>query len=57
MVINLRQIQIGELVCHNVKAVVSDNEDAPLLIGNGVLNQVESFTTDNVNKTIGFHLK
>lgn len=57
MIINLRQIQIGELVCHNIKASVSENENAPLLLGNGVLNQVESFSTDNVNKTIKFHLK
>ncbi len=57
MIINLRQIQIGDLVCHNVKANVSDNENAPLLLGNGVLNQVESFSTDNLNKTIKFHLK
>ena len=57
MIINLKQIQIGELVCYNVRASVSDNENAPLLLGNGVLNQVESFSTDNLNKTIKFHLK
>lgn len=57
MIINLKQIQIGDLVCYNVRASVSDNENAPLLLGNGVLNQVESFSTDNLNKTIKFHLK
>ncbi len=57
MVINLKQIQIGDLICYNVRASVSDNENAPLLLGNGVLNQVESFSTDNLNKTIKFHLK
>lgn len=57
MIINLKQIQIGELLCHNIKASVSDNENAPLLLGNGVLNQVESFETDNLNKTIKFHIK
>lgn len=57
MIINLKQIQIGELKCYNIKASVSDNENAPLLLGNGVLNQVESFSTDNINKTIKFHLK
>ena len=41
----------------HVKASVSANEEAPLLLGNGVLNQVESFSTDNLNKTIKFHLK
>ena len=57
MIINLKQIQIGELLCHNIRASVSDNENAPLLLGNGVLNQVESFETDNLNKTIKFHIK
>lgn len=57
MIINLREIRIGDLVCYDVKACVSANERAPLLLGNGVLNQVESFSTDNVNKTISFHLK
>lgn len=57
MIINLKQIQIGELVCHNVRASVSDNENAPILLGNGVLNQVESISTDNLNKTIKFHLQ
>lgn len=57
MIINLRQIQIGDLVCHDISASVIDNENAPILLGNGVLNQVSSFSTDNVNKTIIFHLK
>lgn len=57
MIINLHEIKIGDLVCRNVKAGVSDNENAPLLLGNGVLNQVESFETDNLNKTIKFHIK
>ena len=56
MIISLKQIQIGELICQNVKACVSDNDEAPLLLGNGVLNQVESFSTDNTNKTITFHI-
>ena len=57
MIVNLHEIKIGELVCTDIKAYVSDNEDAPLLLGNGVLNKVESFSTDNINKTITFHLK
>lgn len=57
MIINVKQIQIGDLICHDIKASVSNNENAPLLLGNGVLNQVESFSTDNLNKTIKFHLK
>lgn len=57
MVINLKEIRIGNMVCRNVQASVSDNGNAPLLLGNGVLNEVESFTIDNINKTITFHLK
>ena len=57
MVINLKEIRIGDMVFRNVKASVSDNEEAPLLLGNGVLNEVQSYTTDNINKTITFHLK
>ena len=57
MIINLKHIQIGDLHCKNVKAMVSDNVDAPILLGNGVLNQVTSFEINNLNKTIKFHLK
>lgn len=56
MVINLRSVRIGELVCYNVKASVSENIEAPLLLGNGVLDRVASFTTDQRSKTVIFHL-
>lgn len=57
MVIVLHEIRIGDLVTYNVEASVSDNLEAPLLLGNGVLNQVKEFTTDNYNKTIIFRLQ
>lgn len=57
MVVKLNKIRIGDLVCKNVRATVSDNENAPLLLGNGVLDNVYSFQIDNVNKTIKFQLR
>ncbi len=57
MVINLKEIKIGDLVCHNVKAFVSDNGDVPLLLGNGVLNEVETMSINNFDCTVDFKLK
>ncbi len=56
MILTLHEIRIGDLVCKNIKASVNSNEAAPLLLGNGVLDQVKSFSTDNESKTIIFHL-
>ena len=56
MIINLRQIQIGEYVCHNIKASVSNNENAPLLLGNGALTTVKSFSVNDDDQTIKFYL-
>ncbi len=57
MVINLKEVRIGDLVCHNVKATVSDNPDVPILLGNGVLDEVESIHVNNYDKTVEFKLK
>ncbi len=58
MMVNLREVIIGgKLHCYNVPANVSASIDAPLLIGNGVLDNVESYTIDNVRKTINFKIK
>jgi predicted aspartyl protease len=58
MVINLDRIVIDEkLSCCNVKATVCLNNDAPLLLGNEVLNRAASYTIDNENKVIKFKLK
>lgn len=57
-VIILREVEIGDgLKCRNVIATVSDSANAPLLLGNEVLNQTASYTIDNVNKVIRFKLK
>lgn len=57
MVINLKQIVIGDkIVCNNVRATVIDNTQAPLLLGNDVLNRAPSYTVDNVNDVVNFNL-
>ena len=58
MVINLRELVIGNKIsCTNVTAVVSANAQAPLLLGNEVLNRAPSYSVDNLNKVIIFKLK
>ena len=58
MVINLRELVIGgQIVCTNVTATVSANTQAPLLLGNEVLNRVPSYSVDNENKLIKFKLQ
>ena len=57
MVVNLREVIIGgKIICPNVQATVSSNVQAPLLLGNEVLNRVASYTVDNQNKIINFKL-
>ncbi len=58
MVINLKEVIIdGKILCSDVTATVSANNDAPLLLGNEVLNRVAAYAVDNKNKTINFKLK
>ena len=58
MVINLRQLVIGgQIACSNVAATVSANAQAPLLLGNEVLNRALAYSVDNENKLIKFKLR
>lgn len=58
MVINLKEVIIdGKIQCPNVTATVSANNNAPLLLGNEVLNRVSAYAVDNQNKVIKFKLK
>lgn len=53
----INEIEIGGkdgIVIPNVKASVSLNIDAPLLLGNAVFNQVASVEVDNVGQVIKF---
>jgi len=58
MVINLRELVIGgQISCANVTAVVSANAQAPLLLGNEVLNRAPSYSVDNQKNVIKFRLQ
>jgi hypothetical protein len=63
MVVNLRIVSIitddgSSIDCHNVKATVYNNINAPLLLGNEVLDEVAyDYTVDNTNKVIHFNVK
>ena len=58
MIILLKEVVIdGRIVCPDVTATVSANSNAPLLLGNEVLNRVAAYAIDNENKTINFKLK
>ena len=58
MVINLKELVIGgKIACTNVVATVSGNTQAPLLLGNEVLNRVPSYSVDNENEIIIFRLQ
>lgn len=58
MVINLKELVIGnQISCSNVTATVSSNAEAPLLLGNEILNRVPSYSVDNENKVIIFQLR
>lgn len=55
--IRLREVAIGDkdpLVLHNVEASVMPNLQAPVLLGNNVIDKVASFEVDNVEKVIRF---
>lgn len=56
-VVNLRKLQIGDFECRNVHAAISENEGAPLLLGNEALKNVESFSIDDDARIIKFFLK
>lgn len=63
MVVKLRKVSIvaseGKTIdCYNVSATVSNNIDAPMLLGNEVLDEVAyDYTIDNTRKVISFNLK
>lgn len=52
--INLRNIKIGKSELSNVEATVIDNVNAPLLLGQSVLERFGSIEIDNTNNVIIF---
>lgn len=58
MVVNLKEVVINDqILCPNVQATVSDNINAPLLLGNEILDRLATITIDNENETLNFKLK
>lgn len=58
MVVNLKEVVINDqILCTDVKATVSSNINAPLLLGNEILDRIASITIDNQNETLIFKLK
>ena len=58
MKFNLKEVVIDDkILCRDVVATVSANNNAPLLLGNEVLNRTVSYTIDNENNNIIFKLK
>jgi aspartyl protease family protein len=51
-IINLKTVQIGNKVLHNVKASIIHNTSAPLLLGQSALNQFGKITIDYTNKEL-----
>lgn len=57
-VVNLEEVVIdGKIYCQDVQAVVSGNINAPLLLGNEVLDRIAIISIDNENGTLNFKLK
>jgi len=52
--VNLREVKIGDKILYNVEALVIDNVNAPLLLGQTVLERFGSIEIDNVNGQIIF---
>lgn len=58
MVVNLKEVIIDDKIfCDNVVATVSGNINAPLLLGNEILDRLATITIDNENETLNFKLK
>lgn len=58
MVVNLKDVVIdGQIYCPDVQATVSSNINAPLLLGNEILDRVAAITIDNETETLHFRLK
>lgn len=53
--INLREVKIGSVVLENVKATIVDNINAPLLLGQSVLERFGKIQIDNDNNLILFN--
>ena len=53
-VINLREVRVGDVVLHDVKASVVKSQHAPLLLGQSVFRRFGTLQVDNKNNVIRF---
>lgn len=51
-IIRLREIKIGDAVLRNVDASVAHNQQAPLLLGQSILERFGTITIDNINSKL-----
>ena len=60
-IFNIKTLELSDgnssIICRNVLTQVSSNAAAPVLLGNGVLDRVASYTIDNDAQVIRFKLK
>ena len=55
MEVILRHVVIdGQIYCNDVRAQVTENAQAPLLLGNEILDRAASYSIDNISKNIIF---
>lgn len=52
--IRLRTVKIGERILNNIEAIVIDNNEAPLLLGQSALEKFGKISIDNKNGVIIF---
>lgn len=52
--VNLKTVKIGDRVLHNIKAIIIDNNQAPLLLGQSALENFGRITIDYKNNLIIF---
>lgn len=58
MVVNLKEVTINDqILCPDVKATVSNNIKAPLLLGNEILDRLATIKIDNERDALIFTLK
>ena len=51
-IINLREVRIGDAVLRNIEASVTHSQQAPLLLGQSVLERFGVVTIDNINSKL-----
>jgi aspartyl protease family protein len=52
--IRLRTVKIGDRILKNIEAIVIDNDEAPLLLGQSALEKFGKISIDNKNGIIIF---